>query len=175
MWGSCGSWLIHQGLLRGEWWFFVGILRRKRSGFTSMNFNLNGTCLKEVCSFPSFMISHGFSWHLDIHIVFVATSYEGLFCSYVLCSWESLVTHIFRNWLKLILYYFGILFIYVWAFQRILRYIPSKIAWDLTNGPRSVSCDRAIRYSGFFRVRETWVLLEISWIHVHVALNGICI
>ena len=27
-------------------------------------------------------------------------------------------------------------------------YIPSNIAWDLTNGPRSVSCDRAIRYSG---------------------------
>ena len=26
--------------------------------------------------------------------------------------------------------------------------IPSKIEWDLTNGPRSVSCDRAIRYSG---------------------------
>ena len=26
--------------------------------------------------------------------------------------------------------------------------IPSKIEWDLPNGPRSVSCDRAIRYSG---------------------------
>ena len=26
-----------------------------------------------------------------------------------------------------------------------------KIQWDLTNGPRSVSCDRALRYSGFFR------------------------
>ena len=25
---------------------------------------------------------------------------------------------------------------------------PSNIKWDLTNGPRSVSCDRAIRYSG---------------------------
>ena len=25
---------------------------------------------------------------------------------------------------------------------------PSKIEWDLTNGPRSVSCDPAIRYSG---------------------------
>ena len=42
----------------------------------------------------------------------------------------------------------------------------SQIEWDLTNGPRSVSCDRAIRYSGFFGVRETWVLLEISWIIV---------
>ena len=31
------------------------------------------------------------------------------------------------------------------------------------NGPRSVRCDRAIRYSGFLGVRETWVLLEISW------------
>ena len=31
---------------------------------------------------------------------------------------------------------------------------PSKIEWDLTNGPRSVSCDRAIRYSGFFGVRS---------------------
>ena len=31
------------------------------------------------------------------------------------------------------------------------------------NGPTDqVSCDRAIRYSGFFGVRETWVLLEIS-------------
>ena len=40
---------------------------------------------------------------------------------------------------------------------------PSKIKWDLTNGPRSVSCDRTIRYSGFFGVREKWVLLEISW------------
>ena len=26
------------------------------------------------------------------------------------------------------------------------------------NGPCSVSCDGAIRYSGFFGVRETWVL-----------------
>ena len=26
--------------------------------------------------------------------------------------------------------------------------IPSKVEWDLTNGPCSVSCDRAIRYSG---------------------------
>ena len=33
----------------------------------------------------------------------------------------------------------------------------------ITNGPRSVSCDPAIRYSGFFGVREKWVLLEISW------------
>ena len=39
--------------------------------------------------------------------------------------------------------------------------IPSKIEWELTNGP--LSCDRAIRYSGFFGVRETWILLEISW------------
>ena len=29
--------------------------------------------------------------------------------------------------------------------------IPSKIEWDLTNGPTLVSCDRTIRYSGFFR------------------------
>ena len=39
----------------------------------------------------------------------------------------------------------------------------SKIEWNLTNGPRSVSCDRAIRYSGL-GVREKWVLLEIAWI-----------
>ena len=39
---------------------------------------------------------------------------------------------------------------------------PSKIEWDLTNGPRSVSCDRAIRYSGF-RGPFQWVLLKISW------------
>ena len=31
-------------------------------------------------------------------------------------------------------------------------YVPSKIEWDLTNGTRSGSCDRAIRYSGFFGV-----------------------
>ena len=42
---------------------------------------------------------------------------------------------------------------------------PSKIEWDriptdLTKG----SCDRAIRYSGFFGVRGPWVLLESSWI-----------
>ncbi len=29
---------------------------------------------------------------------------------------------------------------------------PSKIEWDLTNGPRLGSCDRAIRHSGFFGV-----------------------
>ena len=29
-----------------------------------------------------------------------------------------------------------------------------------------VSCDRAIRYSGFFGVRIQWVLLEISWKHI---------
>ncbi len=38
---------------------------------------------------------------------------------------------------------------------------PSKIEWNLTNGPRSVSCDRAIRYSGLGVLQ--WVLLEISW------------
>ena len=32
---------------------------------------------------------------------------------------------------------------------------PSKIEWDQNlNGPRSVSCDRAITYSGFCRVRS---------------------
>ena len=30
--------------------------------------------------------------------------------------------------------------------------------------PDQVSCDRAMRYSGFFGVRGPWVLLEISWI-----------
>ena len=40
------------------------------------------------------------------------------------------------------------------------------------NGPRSVSCDRAIRYSGFFGVRETWVLLEISWIETNHIFFG---
>ena len=43
------------------------------------------------------------------------------------------------------------------------KMFPSKIEWDLTNGPRSVSCDQAIRYSGFFGVRKQWGLLEISW------------
>ena len=45
--------------------------------------------------------------------------------------------------------------------QRFAKY-PSKIEWDLTNGPRSVSWDRAIRYSGL-GVRSGTVLLEISW------------
>ena len=34
------------------------------------------------------------------------------------------------------------------------RIFPSKIEWDLTNGPYQVSCDRAIRYSGLFGVRS---------------------
>ena len=34
------------------------------------------------------------------------------------------------------------------AFVKHLSPYPSKFEWDLTNGPRSVSCDRAIRYSG---------------------------
>ena len=40
---------------------------------------------------------------------------------------------------------------------------------DLTNGP--LSCDRAIRYSGFFGVRETWVLSEISLIPVKSCIH----
>ena len=41
-----------------------------------------------------------------------------------------------------------------WSYQKFCGFrhmeaeIPSKIEWDLTNGPRSVSCNRAIRYSG---------------------------
>ncbi len=35
------------------------------------------------------------------------------------------------------------------------------------NGPRSVSCYQAIRYSGL-GVPETWFLLEISWIYVYM-------
>ena len=46
------------------------------------------------------------------------------------------------------------------SFRECIWNIPSKIEWDLTNGPRFVSCDRAIRDSGFFRA---WVRpLEIS-------------
>ena len=52
-------------------------------------------------------------------------------------------------------------------------FFQSKIEWDLTNGPRSVSCYRAIRYSGFFGVREKWVLLEIEkWIHSMVGFGS---
>ena len=42
---------------------------------------------------------------------------------------------------------------------------PSKIVagTESQRTPDQVSCDRAIRYSGFFGVRETWVRLEISW------------
>ena len=35
-----------------------------------------------------------------------------------------------------------------WRWNNFICWIPSKIEWDLTNGPRPVSCDRAIRYSG---------------------------
>ena len=35
---------------------------------------------------------------------------------------------------------------------------PSKIQWDrIPMDPETVSCDRAVRCSGFFGVRETWV------------------
>ena len=48
-----------------------------------------------------------------------------------------------------------------------LPYNLSNIEWDLTNGPCLVSCDRAMRYSGFFQVRIQWVRpLEISWIQI---------
>ena len=39
------------------------------------------------------------------------------------------------------------------------------------NGPRSVSCDPAMRYSGFFGVRGPWVLLDISWKHQWLSPN----
>ena len=43
------------------------------------------------------------------------------------------------------------------------RVNPSKIEWDLTNGP--LSCDRAIRYSGFCRGPfRNGPGMEISWI-----------
>ena len=51
-----------------------------------------------------------------------------------------------------------------------LFFVPSK-NWrgPNPNGPYQVSCDRAIRYSGFFGVREKWVRpLEISWIGLSV-------
>ena len=45
------------------------------------------------------------------------------------------------------------------------RLIPSKIEWDLyPNGPRSVSCDRAIRSSGFLGARSVGPVSQISWI-----------
>ena len=40
------------------------------------------------------------------------------------------------------------------AGARNVSFHPSKNEWDLTNGPRSVSYDGAIRYSVFFGVRE---------------------
>ncbi len=54
------------------------------------------------------------------------------------------------------------------------NYYPSKIEWDLTNGPRSVSCDRAIRYSGL-RVRSAGPVgdfLEFSC--YFICLNWFC-
>ena len=50
-------------------------------------------------------------------------------------------------------FFFSGLVGYVIVPMRVWR-ISIKIEWDLTNGPRSVSCDRAIRYSGFFGVRS---------------------
>ena len=38
----------------------------------------NGTFFQEVCSFPSFIISHGFSWHLVI-VLFVCFMFMGEF------------------------------------------------------------------------------------------------
>ena len=45
------------------------------------------------------------------------------------------------------------------------KMIPSRIEWDrIPTDPFQVSCDRAIRHSGFFGVREKWVRpLGISW------------
>ena len=40
------------------------------------------------------------------------------------------------------------------------------------NGPRSVSCDRAIRYSGFFGVRSVGPVGQISWIGNWMAFWG---
>ena len=44
---------------------------------------------------------------------------------------------------------------------------PSKIEWDLTNGPCSVNCDRAIRYSGaqgsVKRGSDRWRFLRRLW------------
>ena len=57
----------------------------------------------------------------------------------------------------------------VWFLK--LTSIPSKLEWDLTNGPCSVSCDRAIRYSGLlFGVRGEFGVrsLENYWISLSV-------
>ena len=40
----------------------------------------------------------------------------------------------------------------IYIYIRIYIYIHHE--WDFMKGPRSVSCDRAIRYSGFFGLRS---------------------
>ena len=81
-----------------------------------------------------------------------------IFLSHLFCPDSGLYRINSNNWWSRLLVFYQ---------REILPKItecPSIGLEDLTNGPRSVSCDRAIRYSGFFGVRETWVLLEISWI-----------
>ena len=47
--------------------------------------------------------------------------------------------------------------------------IPSKIEWDPTNGARSISCDRAIRYSGLRGLfsGSSWRFLGIIFVPKH--------
>ncbi len=48
-----------------------------------------------------------------------------------------------------------------WLFDQILQKLNGTLS---QRTPFRVSCDRVIRYPGFFfGVRETWVLLEIAW------------
>ena len=47
------------------------------------------------------------------------------------------------------------------------QYIPSKIEWDLTNGPRSVSCETELLDTQVFSGSVQCVLLEISWSHAN--------
>ena len=60
----------------------------------------------------------------------------------------------FRKAISFFATFFPPIYTYYLIKNRRFQNKPSNIEWDLTNGPRSVSWDRAIRYSGFFGVRS---------------------
>ena len=98
---------------------------------------------------PSFLVN--FRLYLQIHTA------DGLLGSYI-----SPTSGHFPVWWDMLIPYS----VYIWsnysdltpqhvAAEGTFPYFSlSRIEWDLTNGPLSVSCDRAIRYSGYLRVRS---------------------
>ena len=56
--------------------------------------------------------------------------------------------------------------------MNMLSSCPSKIEWDLTNGP--LNCDRAIRYSGFFQGQFRNGPTVGDFLDVVFATSGFC-